>query len=185
VDDRDDPRHAAAAIASFRGITGIDNMVFEFDGPRADASLERQLAIADAVLSQGASLKAANYSYGTQLPSTYPLLVELGKRIARANARPAATTPAKEETLLLFVSKWANYCYREPTEWVHDEQFAAWRSLTSRGLPVRFICEDNLDEPDLTGYAGLHVADPAPLELIPRPQREKLAALRRTLKAVP
>ena len=37
--------------------------------------------------------------------------------------------------------------------------------LTSRGLNVRIICEDNLDE-DLTGYQGLYVAF-SPPELVP------------------
>ena len=48
---------AAAAVASFQGITGIDNVAFEFDGPALIQTLgyteAHELRIADAVLAQG------------------------------------------------------------------------------------------------------------------------------------
>jgi hypothetical protein len=98
-----------------------------------------------------------------------------------ANAKPQAAEP-KEKTVLLFVSKWANYCYRERTEWLHDAQFGAWRMLTSRGLSVRIVCEDNLDE-DLSAYHGVYVAF-SPPELMPASARAKLDALRRELPSI-
>src|SRR6185437_10459165 len=97
---------AAAAVASFQGITGIDNVAFEFDGPALIQSLgytqAHELRIADAVLAQGAGLKAANYSYDTKLPSQWPVLVEFGKHIA---ATQPYVKPPKDKTILLFVSK--------------------------------------------------------------------------------
>ena len=173
---RDPAWDAAAAVASFRGITGISNIDFEFDGPGLVQNLGysqiRQLRIADAALSQGAGLQAANYSGGPRLPSAWPVLVSFGNRAAAS--RPIPDYPARQTTLL-FLSKWANYCYREKTEWLHDAQFGAWRMLTSRGLPVRIICEDNLDE-DLSHYHGLYVAF-SPPELIPISRRDKLDSL--------
>ncbi len=180
---KDDAWMAAAAVASFQGITGIDNVAFEFDGPALIQNLgydqAHQMRIADAALSQGAGLKAANYSYDRKLPSQWPVLVEFGKRIA--TTQPAVKSP-KSETILLFVSKWANYCYREKTEWLHDAQFGAWEMLREHGLPVRFICEDNLKE-DLSGYRGLYVAF-SPAAAIPSKPRAALAALESKLPSI-
>jgi hypothetical protein len=177
---KDDPWQAAAAIASFRGITGIDNIAFEFDGPDLVNNLgydeALQVRIAQAALSQGAGLKVTNYSYDERLPSTYPVLARFG-RLVTSVASFAALPPGN--TILLFVSKWSNYCYREKTEWLHDAQFGAWRMLTSKNLNVRFICEDNLSE-DLSMHRGLYVAF-SPPELIPAPQRAKLESLQRRL----
>ena len=180
---KDDPFHAAAAVASFRGITGIDDIVFEFDGPDLVQKLgydeTAQLRIAEAALSQGAGLKAANYSYSAALPSSYPLLVKLGG--VAASATTFSPQP-HDKTILLFCSKWANYCYREPDEWLHEAQFGAWRMLTARGLGVRIICEDNLDE-DLSKYRGLYVAF-SPPELMPASRRAQLDALQDQLPSI-
>jgi hypothetical protein len=163
-------------VAAFRGITGVENVEFEFDGPNLIQNLgydqARLLRIADEVIAQGAGLKCANYSY-YELPSTYPILGRFAAKTGSAELTTA--TPAREQTVLLFLSKWTNYCYRERTEWVHDAQFGAWRMLTAHGMPVRIICEDNLDE-DLSRYRGLYVAF-SPPELIPPSSRAKLEAL--------
>ena len=183
---KDDEWHAAAAVAAFRGITGIDQIEFEFDGPNLIQNLGYDEAhlfrIADAVIAQGAGLKTANYSY-YDLPSTHPILAGFAKKLATEVAGlPALARPRPDQTILLFVSKWTNYCYREPTEWVHDAQFGAWRMLTSHDLPVRIICEDNLDE-DLSHYRGLYVAF-SPPELIPPSRRAKLQSLQSRLPSV-
>jgi hypothetical protein len=186
---KDDAWHAAAAVAAFRGITGIDNVLFEFDGPNPIQSLgydePHQLRIAEAAMSQGAGLKAANYSY-YDLPSTHPVLARFATLTGSAKLHPAGVSSADPEpdrrTILLFLSKWANYCYREPNEWLHDAQLGAWHMLTSRGIPVRIICEDNLDE-DLTHYRGLYVAF-SPPELISPAPRAKLESLQRRLPSV-
>ncbi|MBI3910462.1 MAG: hypothetical protein HY320_05945 [Armatimonadetes bacterium] len=88
----------------------------------------------------------------------------------------------RDRKILLFVSKWANYCYREPTEWLHDTQFGAWRMLTERGIPVRFVCEDHLTE-DLSGYRGVYVAF-SPPEVMPEADRRRLARLCARLPAI-
>jgi len=178
---RDDDWHAAAAVAAFRGITGVDQIEFEFDGPNLIQNLgydeARLLRIADAVIAQGTGLKTANYSY-YDLPSAHPILARFAGKLATAVASPMPRA-RPDQTILLFISKWTNYSYREPTEWVHDAQFGAWRMLTSHNLPVRIICEDNLDE-DLSRYRGLYVAF-SPPELIPPTRRAKLEALQQRL----
>jgi hypothetical protein len=181
----DDDWHAAAAVAAFRGITGVDNIAFEFDGPNLIQNLgydeARQVRIAQAAMSENAGLKASNYSY-YDLPSTHPVLARFAALIPSVARARATATP--EKTILLFVSKWANYCYREPSEWLHDAQFGAWRMLASKNLPVRIICEDNLDDDaDLSRYRGLYVAF-SPPELIPPTRRAKLDALQRRLPSV-
>ena len=179
----DPPEHAAAAVAAFRGITGVKNIVFEFDGPNLIQNLgygqERQIQIAQAALSQGAALKAANYSGDAKLPSSYPVLSRFDG-IATSVASSPESTPQK--TVLLFLSKWANYSYREPTEWLHDAQFGAWFMLRSREIPVRIVCEDNLDE-DFSRYRGIYVAF-SPPELLPERRRDQLEALLAKMPAV-
>ena len=92
------------------------------------------------------------------------------------------TAVPDSQTVLLFLSKWANYCYREKEEWLHAAQFGAWHMLTSAGLNVRIVCEDNLDE-DLAGYQGLYVAF-SPPELLPTTARAKLESLCRAIPSV-
>jgi hypothetical protein len=138
---KQDPWYAAAAVASFRGITQLP-VVFEFDGPALQETFhytdESEGAIADAAIGQGAGLKVANYSYSVELPSTYEVLREFGAKLQ--HAKPQAADAAPKETVLLFVSKWANYCYRDAkSEWLHDAQFGAWKMLTDSGENVRFI----------------------------------------------
>ena len=82
----------------------------------------------------------------------------------------------------MFCSKWANYSYREQPdrdrdgEWLHDAQLGAWRMLREHGLPCRIICEDNLDEPELSKYRGIYVAF-SPPQLMPQRDRDRLAGL--------
>lgn len=179
-----EPWYAGASVAAFQGITGLP-VSFEFDGPNLFDPLgyteSGLLAIGDAALAAGAGIKVANYSYSERLPSSWPFLVEMGKRVAAANARPADQAP-KGRTVLLFVSKWANYGYRESVEWLHDAQFGAWKMLRERGFPVRFICEDNLTE-DLRGYRGLYAAF-SPPDLMPEEDRQRLKTLSSELPSV-
>jgi hypothetical protein len=172
----DDPWHAAAAVASFQGITRLP-VSFEFDGPALTDSLgytsDRLLALADAVIAQGGGIKVANYSGSDTLPSTVPHLRGFGEKVA---AEPATIdVPPPSKTVLLFVSKWTTYCYREPTEWLNDAQFGGWKMLRDNGWPVRFICEDNLDE-NLAGYRGIYVAF-SPPQLMPEKSQQKLSQL--------
>jgi hypothetical protein len=177
------PWYAGAAVSAFRGITGLP-VSFEIDGPNLFDQFHYTesdlLNLADAALEAGAAMKAANYSYSERLPSTWPFLTELGQRAAYAEASPPEAP--KSKTILLFVSKWADYCYREPSEWLHDAQFGAWRMLTEHGYAVRFVCEDNLTE-DLHGYRGLYVAF-SPPALLPEADRRRLEKLCATLPSI-
>lgn len=177
-----DPWQAAASVAAFRGITRLP-VSLEIDGPVLFQQFgyreEDLLRIAEAALGTGAMLKVANFSYLERLPSSWPFMVELGRRAA-AVAAPVDPPPA--DTVLLFVSKWANYLYREPTQWLHDAQFGAWRMLTAAGYPVRVVCEDNLAE-GLGRYRGLYVAF-SPPELMPEADRRALDRLARRLPSV-
>ncbi len=191
---KQDPWYAAAAVASFQGITQLP-VVFEFDGPALQETfhytVESEDAIADAVIGQGAGIKVANYSYSVALPSSYQVLRDFGAKIQSAKppfgsepqGRRQAAGPAMKETVLLFVSKWANYCYREAkSEWLHDAQFGAWKMLTDGSEHVRFICEDNLAE-DLTGYKALYVAF-SPPQLMPQEDQDRLKKLSEKLPSI-
>jgi hypothetical protein len=180
---KDEPWNAAAAVAAFRGISGIDNVSFEFDGMQMLLSFgyddAKQIAIAKAAMSQGAGLKIANY--GGVMPSKNAVLVEFGKLIRDAET---FQPPPPPQTVLLFISKWVNYSYREPTEWVHAAQFGVWRTLTERNLPVRIICEDNLAE-DLSRYRGLCIAStPEPTAVMSTKQRAALERWSKRLTVV-
>jgi hypothetical protein len=74
--------------------------------------------------------------------------------------------------VLLLFSKWANYRYREETEWLHDAQFGYWKLLHDLGLHVRVISEDNLTE-NLRNYRGIVLAF-SPLDLMPADDRERI-----------
>lgn len=166
------PWYAAASVAAFQGITGLP-VSFEIDGPILQEKLgysdAQLLHITRAALAEGAYLKIANYSYSSQLPSRHPLIREAVKLAIEAS--PIRQSSPKH-TVLLFVSKWTNYCYREETEWLHDAQFGAWHMLTQHGYAIRFICEDNLTE-NLQAYRGIYIAF-SPLETMPKEDQKRL-----------
>ena len=160
--------HVEASISAFRGITSLPT-VLEFDGPTLLSNhgydCSKLLALAHRAAACGAGLKVANYSYlDDQIPSNILLLQELVK-LWDSHYKPNPVIPDKSKTMLLFMSKWANYCYREDSEWLHSAQFGAYRILRELGVPVRIICEDNLSE-DLSGYRGIYIAF-SPPELMP------------------
>lgn len=168
---------AAACVKAFQGITGLP-VVFEFDGASTmeglGYSLPQLLALGQAAAGAGAGFKIANNSYLQSPPSEQPLLREL-VRTWRDAWRPAITPP-RSKTVLLFFSKWANYAYRETTEWLFEVQFGVYKLLCDAGIPVRIINEDNLDE-DLSGYRALYLAF-SPRPLLPPSARDKLNALK-------
>jgi hypothetical protein len=176
---------AGASVAAFVGMTRRP-VIFEFDTEtmltQLGYSQEKLAAIADAVLDAGAAgVKVANASGSEALPSTYRMLRMLGEKVrARKVARVVKEEPGK--TTLLFVSKWATYCHRDENEWLHELQFGTWKKLVDAGEPVRFVCEDNLDE-ELAGYRKLVVVH-APAALMPRSARERLEALKKKVKEV-
>lgn len=167
---------AAASVAAFQGITGLP-VVFEFDGAATletlGYTLSQLLAIGQSAAQAGAGLKIANRSYLSASPSAQPELREL-LQLWREQWRPPLISERKE-TVLLFFSKWANYLYREDTEWLHDAQFGVYKLLVDAKIPVRIINEDNLDE-DLSGYRAFYMAF-SPRNLLPSSARKKIDTL--------
>ena len=174
---------AAASIAAFQGITGLPAL-FEFDSPATmrndgfSTPLLEHIA-RDVLQCGGHGFQAANFSYFHQMPSQYPFLAFFGKILSET---PAYAPAPPNRTVLLFVSKWADYSYRESTDWLHQAQFGAWRMLRRNGYAVRFICEDDLRE-NLTGYRGLYVAF-SPPQLIPPYESARLAKLEHAIPSI-
>lgn len=183
----DDAWKAGASVDAFRGITGLP-VCFEYDGEQSTLGLgyskPHLLALGRQAARAGAGLKIANYSYQEELPSERALLPKLialwRDTYPRADYRPDPTGN-REETVLLFFSKWTNYSYREPEGahgfgWVHDAQFGMYKLFQDLGIPTRIICEDNLDE-DLNGYRAI-VTALSPPKVMPRSAQQKLKALK-------
>ena len=154
--------------------------VFEFDGLSKikqfgyTDQISKQMVLA--IIDSGAGIKIANMSYPQELPSTSPVVRFAGEQIAQAGApRASVTSLSPDQTVLLFFSKWANYRYRERTEWLHDAQFGVWKLLRDMAIPVRVICEDNLAE-DLTRYKGLVLAF-SPVDVMPAEDRVAIERL--------
>ena len=166
---------AGASIAVFRGITGLP-VSFELDGPALLTghgwTLERLLEAGRSARDAGAGLNVSNWSYTDVLPSGHEVVRAFAELWREASPPPE---PARSETVLLFLSKWEFYSFREPDEQLHDTQFDIYKRLRDKGVAVRIICEDNLEE-DLSGYRALVIAG-NPLELMPIPTRERLEQL--------
>lgn len=174
---------AAASVAAFEGITGLPT-TFEFDSPAtmqaAGFSTAQIEQIGTDVLAAGGSgFQAANFSYYSTLPSQYPYLVALGKELQTA---PAPAQPPPNHTILLFLSNWANYDYRESTQWVYQAQFGAWQMLKQNGYAVRIINESDLSQ-NLSGYRGLYVAF-SPPQLLPSTDAAELYRLESSIPTI-
>ncbi len=173
-----------ADLAAFQGIT-LKPVVIEFDNPHGMTAVgytQNFLSLMGrTAVAQGCGIEECNAGGNKALPSDYSFMRAFGKACQAAGAeQPLRPDPRK--TILIFVSKWANYCYREPTEWLHLAQFGAWRMLTRNGCTVRMICEDNLKE-NLSHYLGLYVAF-SPPQLIPPIERSRLLKLESTIPAI-
>ena len=166
--------HVRAVIDSFAGITGLP-VSFEFDSLTSIANFGYKndicKAMAREIADAGAGIKIANMSYAQELPGASPVIRYMGEWL-ESTAPPRAGRPEPGKTVLLFFSKWANYRYREETEWLHDAQFGFWKLLNDLGVPVRVICEDNLTE-DLESYKALVLAF-SPFDLMPEKDKAAL-----------
>ena len=179
--------NAAAAVEAFRGITGRP-VCFEFDSLDNLASLgfsnQQLLDLGREAALAGAGLKLANDSYSTLLPSQRPIvrdLVDLWNTLPNKTSYRPDFAAEPSRTVLLFVSKWANYSYRESTQWVHDAQFGVYRLFRDLQIPVRIVCEDNLDEllaskGKAAAYRLLYLAF-SPRDLMPADAARKLDEL--------
>ena len=172
--------HAAAAVESFRGITRLPSE-FEFDQMQNLARLgysdAHLMAIGRDAALAGAGLTMANLSYFKDIPPSKVRAVNDLIALWQSDLPTAPRQPAwdEEKTVLLFLSKWANYLYREPTEWLHHAQFGVYKMLRDMDVPVRIICEDNLEE-DLSGYRALVLAF-SPRALMPGAANARIDAL--------
>lgn len=170
--------HHQAVLDSFRGITGLP-VNLEFDSLQTI----RQMGYTDritcrmiqSILESGSGIKVANMSYVQELRSKFLPLRFAGEQLASGKYKLSAPVEPKN-MVLLFFSKWANYCYREETDWLHDAQFGFWKLLRDMDIPVRVICEDNLGE-DLSKYRGIILAF-SPLDLMPSADRDAILRLR-------
>ena len=173
-----------ADLAAFHGIT-LKPVVIEFDDPHGMAALGYTptflTAMGKAAVREGCGIEDANAGGYKTLPSSYSYMKAWG-RACQAAGPALAIYPNVRKTILLYVSKWANYCYREPTRWLHRAQFGAWRMLTKNGYKVRVICGDDLKE-NLSDYRGLYVAF-SPPQLIPNATRRRLSKLESVLPAI-
>jgi len=175
---KDDAWAAAAAVDSFRGIAQRP-VQFEFDAYQSTIGLGyshgQLLAIGRQAAQAGAGLKVANYSYNAEMPSTFPLLRDLVSVFAEHGENvPHGTNRlvSRKDTVLLFLSKWTHYSYREANQWVHDAQFGVYKLFRDLEIPVRIVNEDNLSE-DLSGYRLLFKAF-SPRALLPQSAQERL-----------
>ncbi len=166
-----------ANLAAFQGIT-LKPVVIEFDDPHGMASVgytpKFLSAMGRAAVAEGCGIEECNAGGYSTLPSGYSYMKAWGRACQAAGPTSAIRAEA-HQTILLYVSKWANYCYREPTRWLNKAQFGAWRMLTRMGYKVRMICGDNLKE-NLSEYRGLYVAF-SPPQLMPVAARRRLLKL--------
>ncbi|MFP4502522.1 MAG: hypothetical protein ACLFTT_16120 [Candidatus Hydrogenedentota bacterium] len=172
---QDAPWHAAASVAAFQGITGLP-VVFELDGPVLLSdhgyTVQKLVALGKAAHAQGAGLNVSNWSYHAPQPSSHET-VRAFANLWRAAAKKRGAP--QHDTVLLFLSKWANYQYREDTNWLHAAQFGVWKLLRDLDVPTRIICEDNLGE-NLEAYRALWLAF-SPPALLPNAAQERLESL--------
>ncbi len=149
--------HVRAVVQAFQGITRLP-VCFEFDSPLSiennGYTVPIQKRVAEEVVSTGGGLKMANFSYYKTLPSEYPLITHSGRLVR--NQQLEAPKWNEPNTILLLMSNWVTYCYREESEWLHDAMFGWWKLLTDAGFNIRIICEENLSE-ELSRYRGLVV----------------------------
>ncbi len=157
-----DRRAAGVATDIMRGVTGKP-VVFEIDGPilfdKFGYTDDDLVAIGRMALDHGAvGLNVANFCYTDKPLSAFGFLARLGRAVARLNAerRP----PALSSKRWYYVSKWANYVYREPTEWVHERQFDGYLRRTGRPDRPRIVTDENLLHDDATGVEEIHIAPP-------------------------
>jgi hypothetical protein len=173
-----------ADLATFQGIT-LKPVVIEFDDPVGMAALGYTpaflTAMGRAAVEQGCGIEECNAGGYKTLPSGYSYMKKWGQICETAGSTRAMRRDPRH-TILLYVSKWANYCYREPTRWLNLAQFGAWRMLKTNGYRVRIICGDDLRE-NLNDYRGLYVAF-SPEQLIPMATRRRLLKLESVLPTI-
>ncbi|MCC6152277.1 MAG: beta-galactosidase [Candidatus Hydrogenedentes bacterium] len=133
---------AGVTTAIMTGITERP-VVFEIDGPiliekfgYTPETLER---IAELAMARGAAgIQISNW--GSANLSEQIWMKSVGDIVSKLRPQIIKTTPA----IRYYVSKWQNYCTRDPGVELFDEQFAALRILLDANADVRVITDENL-----------------------------------------
>jgi hypothetical protein len=134
-------------VKTYRDITEVP-VKLEIDGPGTyDAYGEDYIFQAGvAALDAGAAgLNVANYTYErdwVENLAQFQALGRLGDHIAQRNNGPTLAEPSPE--ILLYVSKWTQYAFRSPVEWLHRYQFGMLSLLLEQGVAVRVVTDENL-----------------------------------------
>ncbi|MCC6694333.1 MAG: beta-galactosidase [Candidatus Hydrogenedentes bacterium] len=131
----------STAVATMTGITQRP-VVFEIDGPYVienfGYTIENYRTVGNLARKAGAAgVQVSNWG-GVDV-RTQPWMKELGEDL---RALPAPEAPSGD--VLYYVSKWANYCYREPDESLYERQFGLWSLMQSAGVPARIVTDENL-----------------------------------------
>jgi hypothetical protein len=179
-----DRQAAGLAADIMRGITGKP-VVFEIDGPVLFEQFgyrdEDLYEIGRLALEHGAAgLNVANFCYSEKPLSAYPFMSRLGDHVRALNQRPLRPAPAPRRWY--YVSKWANYLYREPTNWLHERQFANYPANPGSSGRVRIVTDENLLKEDTAGLEELQVA---PLLVIDERVARKIRELTGRVRVVP
>ncbi|MCC6795544.1 MAG: beta-galactosidase [Candidatus Hydrogenedentes bacterium] len=133
---------AGVATAIMTGITER-SVVFEIDGPILIDSFgytaEQLVRVAELAMSRGAAgVQITNW--GSADLSSQMWMKEVGETVNAPRPQIIAITPP----IRYYVSKWQNYCTRNPAIDLFDKQFAALRILLDANANVRVITDENL-----------------------------------------
>lgn len=146
----DEPEIVEEVVATYLDVCGRP-MRIELDGI-GEGAYERfgddgMYRVAEAALRAGATgINVANFTQERRWVEDlgqFEFLSRIGELVhsARPVVRPEPQT-------LIYVSKWTQYAYREPTEWVRRAQYGLVRAIrTSR--PVRILTDENVESIDL------------------------------------
>ncbi len=167
------------AVATMSGITQRP-VILEIDGPYAiehyGYTTEDYRKIGNLALSaRAAGVQVTNW--GSVNVSTQPWMRELGNDLKK---HTGGAETSDEPKVLYFVSKWANYCFRESDEWLYDRQFGLFTSLRAAGIPARIVTDENLISENLSG--DVLVIPFAPL--VAAPVRDRIRALSYGMRTV-
>lgn len=173
--------NSMASVAAFIGITQRPS-ILEVDGPTlldqfgyTPADLVR---VARFALEAGAAgIQVSNWG-GIDV-TQWPFLSEVGALVRERRAQGDWELPMPCPTLY-YVSKWQNYVYREPSEWVHDRQFGYWLTLHRAGIPARIVTDENLLKEDLRAQTMVIPCG----AVIDAPVRDRLRALSNGMRIV-
>ncbi|HEY8457553.1 MAG TPA: beta-galactosidase [Actinopolymorphaceae bacterium] len=192
----------AAMVRTYSDITERP-VVLEIDGPGLidqygdDYVYEAGVKALD---SGAAGLNVANYTYQrnwVENLAQFPALGRLGDYIRHLNATrsdvgrtasrssPTSGQAAAPTKVLYFVSKWTQYAYRSPSEWLHSYQFGMLSLLLDQDIAVKVATDENVLSTPMPVLCAEYKAVVLPYNVvIDPPVRARLEALLRCLPAI-